>query len=226
MGTVRERLQERLNELKAQGREVTVKQIADECGIEVQAVYQWLSGETKNPKAMYLIPAAKLIGVHFDWLARGRGPKILEPVNNVEPDEIGLTESQIPVVGTAQLGDEGYWTELQYPTGHGEGFVRYPTRDKNAYALRVKGDSMRPRIKPGEFVVVEPNHPVAPGDEVLVTTTDGRSMVKVLGSNRAGMVELLSINDDHRPITLEQRQVEKMHYVGGIIKAGLYHDKM
>lgn len=62
----------------------------------------------------------------------------------------------VPVVGTVQAGDEGYWDELQYPVGHGDGFIRYPSRDRNAYALRVKGDSMRPRIKPGEFIIALP----------------------------------------------------------------------
>ena len=47
-------------------------------------------------------------------------------------------------------------------------------------------------------------------------------MVKQLGSQRAGMVELLSINEDHRPITLELQQVAKMHYVAAIVKDDLY----
>lgn len=129
----------------------------------------------------------------------------------------------VPVVGTAQLGDDGYWIEIDYPVGHGEGFITYPTRDKNAYALRVKGDSMRPRIKPGEFVVILPNHSIPPGEEVMVKTTDGRCMIKRLGTRRNGMVELISINEtDHRPITLEETQVEKMHYVAAIVKDDLY----
>ena len=133
-----------------------------------------------------------------------------------------LVTTSVPVVGTAQAGDDGYWHELGYPTGHGEGRVRFPSEDSNAYALRIKGDSMRPRIKPGEFVVVEPNKPCRPGDEVLVKTINGRSMVKVLGSVRDGLVELRSINDDHKPITIEHAEIEVMHYVGGIAKSSLF----
>ena len=129
----------------------------------------------------------------------------------------------VPVVGTAQLGDAGYWHELQYPVGHGDGFVRYPSRDPNVYALRVKGDSMRPRIKPGEFIVVEPAAATPAGEEVLVTTEDGRSMVKILGPRRDGMVELQSINEDHRPITLDETQIKTMHFVAAIVKASRYY---
>ncbi len=128
----------------------------------------------------------------------------------------------VPVVGTAQLGDSGYWDELQHPPGQGDGAVSYPTRDRNAYALRVKGDSMRPRIRPGEFVIIEPNAIPEPGDEVLVRTRDGRSMVKLLASRRSGLVELRSVNEDHAPITLDEAEIELMHYVGGIAKSGLY----
>ena len=135
----------------------------------------------------------------------------------------GVYSKGVPVVGTAQLGDNGHHEELQYPVGHGDGFVAYPTRDRNAYALRVKGDSMRPRIKPGEFVVVEPAATPQPGDEVLVRTKDGKVMVKVLDFRRGGVVQLSSVNEDHRPITIEEENVERLHLVAAIVKAALYY---
>lgn len=141
----------------------------------------------------------------------------------LHPGELRLTG--VPVVGTAQAGDDGYWHELQHPTGTGEGYVPYPTRDPNTYALRIKGDSMWPRINPGEFVVIEPNRAFVAGDEVMVQTKDGRSMIKKLGSRRGGLVELLSINGAHKPITVDEEQVEKIHYVGAIIKAPMYYER-
>jgi len=117
---------------------------------------------------------------------------------------------RVPVVGTAQLGDDRYWLELEFPAGSGDGFVEYPSRDPNSYAVRCKGDSMRPRIKPGEFVIAEPNHVVAPGDEVVVKDKRGRVMVKVLNFQRNGTVELGSINENHGPITIELAAVEYM----------------
>lgn len=133
----------------------------------------------------------------------------------------------VPVVGEILGGANGYSHEIDYPTGHGEGFVVYPTRDKNAYALRVKGDSMRPRIKPGEYIVVLPNHQLIPGEEVIVRLKDGRSMVKVLGVRRGGTVELISINEtDYRPITVDETEIEKIHYVAAIAKDDLYRSTL
>jgi SOS-response transcriptional repressor LexA len=125
----------------------------------------------------------------------------------------------VPVVGTAQLGKDGYWMELEHPTGRGEGVVSYQSTDKNAYAVRVVGESMMPRIKSGEFVIVEPNHSVRPGDEVLVVTTDGQSMVKELLFERDGIVTLGSVNADYGRISLQRSQISKMHYVQGFMKS-------
>lgn len=130
--------------------------------------------------------------------------------------------SGVPVVGSAQLGDDGHFCELQYPVGHGDGSVDWRTKDANAYAVKCRGESMKPRIRHGEFVVVEPNHPVQPGDEVLVRSEDGRVMVKQLAYIRDGMVHLDSINEKFPRITIEESQVESIHYVAGIAKSALW----
>lgn len=127
--------------------------------------------------------------------------------------------NRIPVVGSAQLGDNGHFVELEYPVGHGDGWVDVASRDPNAYALRCRGDSMKPRIQSGEFVVVEPNTEVSPGDEVLVKATDGRVMIKKYLYRREGRVHLVSVNEAHPSIALEEREVAAMHYVGAIVKA-------
>lgn len=165
-----------------------------------------------------------------DELARQFEEKLGNPLGWMDQphhldEAAALYPHGVPVVGTAQLGDDGFWLELEYPAGHGDGFVRYPMKDPNTYALRVKGDSMRPRIKPGEFVVIEPNHPVRLGEEVMVQTKDGRSMVKLLVSRRDGLVELHSVNELHRPMTIDESNIEKMHYVAAILKAPMYYER-
>lgn len=116
-----------------------------------------------------------------------------------------------PVVGTAQLGPDGYWDEIDYPVGHGDGFVDVPTRDPNAYALRVKGQSMAPAIRDGWLVVCEPNSEPIPGEYVLVKTVDGRSMIKELLYSKPEGVSLMSVNDGYGRINLTWDEIEKMH---------------
>lgn len=182
-------------------------------------VWQFMNGHRPIGEKLARDIEAKLSLPHG---ALDRGAPSEDPSFRVEEPTL-MYASGVPVVGTAQLGDNGHHEELQYPVGHGDGFVAYPTRDRNAYALRVKGDSMRPRIKPGEFVVVEPAGTPQPGDEVLVRTKDGKVMVKVLDFRRGGVVQLSSVNEDHRPITIEEENVERLHLVAAIVKAALYY---
>lgn len=121
----------------------------------------------------------------------------------------------LPLVGEVKGGDDGYLEEFQYPVGHGEGLIEYPTSDPNAYALRVRGDSMHPRYRAGEFVVVEPNIEWQEGDDVVVAFTNGRKMLKQINWRRDGEVQLLSINNGYAPLTLPLRDIESIQLVAG-----------
>ena len=143
---------------------------------------------------------------------------------NAEPAPPLKPFRRVPVVGTAQLGDDGYLHELEYPAGEGDGYIEFPTNDPQAYAVRVRGDSMRPRIKNGEFVIGEPATAAVPGDEVIVKFMDGRKMVKELLYVRDGFIALGSINDAHPPINVQQKDVDSLHRVAAIIpgRSGLH----
>lgn len=137
--------------------------------------------------------------------------------NATYANQLGIA-SRVPVVGTTQLGDNGHWCDLDYPAGDGDGVIYYPTRDTRAYALRCVGDSMNPRIKNGEFVIVEPGSDYNPGDEVLVKAVDGRVMVKIFLYIRDDYLHLMSINDAHPPQSIAMIDVEKIHYISAIVK--------
>lgn len=203
-------------------KKITTTELAREMGISYQAVKKVLNGGAFGKDNNIL--AAKVLGVYSDWLATGKGRRVAPPVTG-EPNaiyEIKPSFPGIPVVGTAKLGDDGNYCELEYPVGHGDGRIDWPSRDPNAYAIRCKGDSMKPRIKHGEFVVVEPNHPVLPGDEVLVKAKDGRVMVKELAYIRDGMVYLSSVNESHPRISIAYDQLDALHYVAGIAKSAFW----
>jgi phage repressor protein C with HTH and peptisase S24 domain len=209
--------------MKAAG--VSTSELARRMGISYQAVKKALGGGSFGTANN--VTAAKALGVYSEWLATGKGPRVAPP-SIAEPHAIYEVKSPfpgLPVVGTAKLGDDGNFCELEYPVGHGDGVIDWPSRDPNAYALRCKGDSMKPRIKHGEFVVVEPNHPVAPGDEVLVKARDGRVMVKQLAYVRDGMVYLESVNEAHPRISIPVEDLEAFHYVAGIAKSALWRNE-
>jgi phage repressor protein C with HTH and peptisase S24 domain len=197
--------------------EISAYALADKTGVPQPTISRILKGESNDPKTGTLEPLAAYFSVTVSEL---RDADLTQRRPGQEPKPFG---ERVPVVGTAQLGDLGFYLEMEYPVGHGDGWVVYPTKDRNAYCVRCKGDSMRPRVKPGEFVVIEPNHAINPGDEVLVKLKDGRVMVKVFNFARDGTVELSSVNEKHPPITVDRSTVEVIHYMAGIVKESLYY---
>ena len=127
----------------------------------------------------------------------------------------------VPVIGEAVLGVDGSVDMIEFRSG----WLSIYSGDKDAYGLKVKGDRMWPRIQSGEYVVIEPNTPVHPGDEVFVRTKDGHNMIKIMNKTRDGDYQFSSINSDHRPITLPVEEVDKMHFVSAIVKHTRYVDQ-
>ena len=189
--------------------DLTQADLARELRISSGAVSNWIQRNELPPR--YYRRICDFLGKSMDSLGGRPSGK-----------EENFRVSQVPVVGTAQLGTDGFWLETEHPVGHGDGYVALPSNDPNAYSVRVIGDSMHPRIRSGEFVVVEPNHQYSPGDEVLVVTRDGRSMVKEFLYRRDGHVALHSLNESHGRTTIPETDVEKIHYVAAIAKAGYF----
>lgn len=132
---------------------------------------------------------------------------------------------RIPVIGDVKGGHDGFLEELEHPVGFGDGYVEYPTADPNAYAVRVRGDSMHPRYRAGEFVIVEPNIEAQEGDDVVVVCANGRKMLKQLNWRRDGEIQLLSVNDGYAPKTMSSSEVMSIQLVAGRVRrSGLKHD--
>lgn len=66
--------------------------------------------------------------------------------------------------------------------------------DENAYALEVTGDSMEPLYRDGNLLIVSPNSAPRKGDRVVLRTTDGEVMAKILLRRSAKTVGLASFN--------------------------------
>ncbi len=143
------------------------------------------------------------------------GPSVLQDAL----ESLGLVKQrlvQAPIVGTASLGFDGFWSELEYPVGHGDGHVMHPSEDRNAYALMVKGDSMYPAIRSGFIVIVEPNTAPVVGEFVVVKLKDGRSTVKELLWQRGEEYTLQAVNGQAR-MTVRAQDIEFVHYVAAIV---------
>lgn len=201
----------------------SVTELSRRLKMQQSTLQRMISGEVKDPKYSTLKHIAAFFKVSPKDLAECDLQKLLpEVAANTDGEPHDVVFNYIPVVGNAQLGKGGYWSDMEYPVGNGDGYICWPTYDEEAYALKCVGDSMVPRIKEGEFVIVEPNTGYHPGDEVLVVTEEGEVMVKTFLFERDGFYHLLSVNEEHAPIRVAKEKMLRIQYVAGIAKASLW----
>jgi phage repressor protein C with HTH and peptisase S24 domain len=114
----------------------------------------------------------------------------------------------IPIVGMARAGADGFFDEQGFPVGADE-TVRFPDLgDERVYALEIAGDSMEPMYRAGDVVIVQPGAAVRRGDRVVVRTTAGEVLAKILGRRNDQTIELLSLNTVHAPRELSTAEID------------------
>jgi repressor LexA len=87
----------------------------------------------------------------------GQGPTTLSPGRLV------------PVINRVSAGYPTDFDDLDYPVGVAEDYVRCPDlHDPNAFAVRVVGDSMEPKYREGDVVILSPAAEVRSGDDCFV----------------------------------------------------------
>lgn len=153
-------------------------------------------------------------------------------LDTIEGDSAAQSQSQagsvasapigrwIAVGGIAQGKPDGGLTVEPYPPGEDGRNIYAFCSDNAAYALRMHGDGMRPRIKHAEYIVVETCEAPQPGDDVLVTRRDGGRLIRELLWMRDGELYLGSINHHSPPVTLLSNDIDSVHRIAAIVPRG------
>lgn len=209
----------RLANLIALQGELTREQLADKLGMTYTQVGHWFMDPERG--------GHRNIGSTIARRIEGRFGK---PHGWLDQAHLAVEESpahyaamrDVPIIGhvIANPVEDGYFDDMGFPPGGGEGNVPWATRDRHAYAVRVKGDSMQPRFRAGEIVIVEPGAAVVPGDDVVVRAVSGRKMVKRLLFQRGNELTLGSVNDRHPPLTISLEEIESIHHIAGSVQRG------
>ena len=153
------------------------------------------------------------------WPSTESVARILEATGCSLPDFAALAQSttgdkttangSVPLIGFAQAGDGGYFSDGGFPTGHGWDLVELPAATApNAYALTVQGESMMPLYRNGDTLIVDPEAQVRSGDRVVVKTAAGEILAKVLRRNGPDRIELASLNPAHADRTFQRDEID------------------
>ena len=101
----------------------------------------------------------------------------------------------MPLIGFAEAGEGRHFDERGFPEGTGWDEFGFPAvEDRNAYALEIAGDVLRPVYRDGTFIVVSPAAAIRRGDRVVVKTRSGEVIAKELARKTSKAIELRSLN--------------------------------
>mgnify|MGYP001968438795 CR=1 FL=1 len=143
--------------------------IAKRCQVSPSAVTQWLSGETKAPKAEKLLKLARATGVSYTWLVEGKGLMHGRPKDELEFHETEIVEDDAPLAP-----DEieiPFFREVEMAAGDGRTQVienhgqymkfslarlaRAGVQPHNAACATLTGTSMEPVILDGSPIGID-----------------------------------------------------------------------
>jgi phage repressor protein C with HTH and peptisase S24 domain len=114
----------------------------------------------------------------------------------------------------AQAGSSGYFDDAGFPAGGGWEEVAFPELgDAHAYALEITGQSMLPVYRDGDHIIVSPLASTRRGDRLVVKTTSGEVMAKILRRVTLRKVELQSFHATVQDRVLEPADVAFVHRI-------------
>jgi repressor LexA len=208
---------ERLREAR-ENKSLDQATLAAKVGIVTRTLQRWEKGE-QVPDGLYITKIAKVASVQASWLLTGEGEMYAAPVrpDNVYP----LTPSgrrkvhlvDLPLISAVPAGKVATMFHPDYVDDY---VTVDDVKDPGAFALKVKGNSMSPRIEDGDIVIISPQQEAHSGD-ICVIRVNGEDTLKKV-KFEGNYIHLIPLNTDFEPVTVKKRDVEFVWKVVKLIK--------
>lgn len=187
-------------------------------GVVTRTLQRWEKGE-QIPDAVSITKIAKVANVHPHWLLTGEGemyPAPARPANVFSLPTANKRHNRLvdlPVISSVPAGKVATIFHPDYT----DDFVTVDdVKDPQAFALKVKGNSMSPRIENGDVVVISPAQEVRNGD-IAVARVDGEDTLKKI-KFEGNYVHLIPLNPEFEPMTVKKKDVNFVWKVVKLIK--------
>lgn len=225
---------ERVKELRTK-RGWTQRYLAQKLGVSRSTIAGYEApSKSREPSNETLNKLAQLFNVSTDYLLGRtddpRPPRFLishhpgmglmtvrESTAEYRPEEAIPVEDTIfiPVVGVIRCG------EPIFAEGAIEEMVALPTMlaQKNDFLLRVKGDSMAPRIVEGDLVLIRPGLDIVNGEiyAVLVENIIPEATLKRVYKTD-GQIVLVADNPAYGPMVFSGRKAKDVRVIGKMVR--------
>lgn len=185
---------------------MTQSDLAQKLNISTSTVAMWETGRRHPSSELYGV-LADIFDVDLDYLYLRSDIRKKISKNQLPPFEsISIEEKfRIPVLGEVAAGQ---------PIFAEENYIGYEEiSDELAatgtfFGLRIKGDSMSPRIAEGDTVIVRQQDDAESGDIVIVLINGDTATCKRLMKYQEG-ISLISFNPAYAPMTFSNAEIEE-----------------
>ena len=169
---------------------MTMKQVADKVGVSEGTISRWESGKIADMRRDKIMAYAQALNI---------SPAIIMGWDNVDSSSTSKSihaGKRIPVLGSVAAGipidaieDVLDWEDISEDMAKTGEF----------FGLRIKGDSMQPRIVEGDDS----------GDVVIVQVNGDKATCKRLAKYSSG-ISLISFNPAYEPMNYTNEQIERL----------------
>ena len=201
-----------------ENKELDQSTLADKAGVVTRTLQRWEKGE-QVPDGVSITKIARATGVQPTWLLTGEGEMYPLPSrpDNVYPLPMTVRKKnrlvELPLISAVPAGK----VATMFHPDHVDDYVTVDdVRDPGAFALRVKGNSMSPRIEDGDVVIVSPQAEARNGD-ICVVRVEGEDTLKKV-KFEGTYVHLIPLNPDYEPVTVRRKDVNFVWKVVKLIK--------
>jgi repressor LexA len=208
---------ERLRTAREQ-KELDQTGLAEKIGVVARTLQRWEKGE-QVPDAVSIMKIAKATNVQANWLLTGDGDAytLAAPPDNVYQFHTAVRRRvklvDLPLVSAVPAGKVATMFHPDYVDNY---VTVDDVKDPQAFALKVKGSSMAPRIEDGDIVVVSPQQEAHNGDICVVRVNEEDTLKKV--KFEGNYIHLIPLNSDFEPVTVKKKDVNFVWKVVKLIK--------
>lgn len=116
---------------------------------------------------------------------------------------------RMPVIGSADASNDGYFDTQGYPTGEGWDEVLFPdVGDPHAFAMKVSDDSLIPVCRQGDLIIVSPTTELRRGDRAIVKTRKNRILAGEVSLKSMNRLELMTFAPEKSEVKLLDSDVD------------------
>ena len=194
---------ERIKELRNQAGWSQL-QLAEKLNLSKQTISQYERG-VRKPDQDNLIALCDIFNVSSDYLL-GKVDVTMRFLDRKQLHKLSSKSIRIPVLGYVAAGipidaieDVLDWEDISEDMSSTGEF----------FGLRIKGDSMQPRIVEGDVVIVRQQHDAESGDVVIVQINGNSATCKRLAKYKTG-ISLISFNPMYAPINFTNEEIESL----------------